>query len=96
MAPPFLGGPEGASDIAKPLIRCNILTHIDFMNIDVEGRDLAVLESHDWSVSPTIIAIEDEHFNPDKPTISETYNFLASKGYTLVGLAGLTLIWKLT
>lgn len=68
--------------------------HIDFMNIDVEGLDLEVLRSHDWSLPPEVIAVEDAHFNPDTPSISATYAFLREHGYKLEAMAGLTLIFR--
>jgi|SRR3989344_2775804 len=89
----------GASPVAfKPLAEIlteQKITHIDFLNIDVEGRDLQVLESHNWSIQPTVIAIEDDSFNPSQPTASPVYNFLSGKGYILAGFCGLTLVWKL-
>ena len=70
------------------------ITHIDFLNIDVEGMDLEVLQTHDWSVPTRVIAVEDETFNPDQPHANAMYTYLHEKGYALAGLAGLTLIFK--
>lgn len=33
--------------------------HIDFMKIDVEGLEYAVLKSYDWKVKPEVLVIED-------------------------------------
>ena len=66
---------------------------IDFMNIDVESMDLAVLESHDWSVRPHVIAIEDTGFDADAPMRSRIYAALREKGYRLRGFACQTLIF---
>lgn len=68
--------------------------HIDLLNIDVEGMDLAVLKSHDWSISTQVIAVEDRHFNVDEPSTSATYVFLREKGYVLVGMSRDTLIFS--
>ena len=80
----------------KPLsdiVREEKVTKIDFLNIDVEGRDLEVLRSYDWSIKPQAIAIEDEHFDPADAAASPVFAFLRDKGYTLAGLAGLTCVY---
>ncbi len=66
---------------------------IDLMNIDVEGMDLTVLRSHDWTVRPRVIAVEDSEFDPDAPARSPVYSFLRDKGYRLKGFARLTLVF---
>jgi FkbM family methyltransferase len=62
---------------------------IDFMSVDVEGMDLEVLQTHNWSNKPTVIAVEGNIGDP-------TSVFLKDKGYTLSGLAGLTMIFTLS
>lgn len=58
---------------------------VDFLSIDVEGLDLEVLQSNDWSrVSPRLIVIEDltrelDLILQDSPTKS----FLEGRGYRL-------------
>ena len=64
------------------------IDQIDFLTIDVEGMDLEVLETHDWSIKPTVIAIEASLGSP-------TQSLLEGKGYKFVGKAGLTLIFRL-
>lgn len=58
---------------------------VDFLTIDVEGLDLAVLESNDWSrVKPKLIVVED--LTKDLDLIlknSATKTYLESKGYRL-------------
>ena len=58
---------------------------IDFMNVDVEGMDLEVLQSNDWSFyKPLIIAVEE--LRSDLETIissSEIYKYLRGKKYYL-------------
>jgi FkbM family methyltransferase len=70
------------------------IAKIDFLNIDVEGLDFDVLKTHDWNIPTTVIAIEDETFNPDKPHENAIYAYLHEKGYVLAGLAGLTLLFR--
>ena len=60
------------------------IEHVDFLNIDVEGYDLDVLESNDWQRwNPNIIAIEDQNIELDAPQRSEIYQFLTGRGYFL-------------
>jgi len=54
---------------------------VDFLNIDCEGNDLAVLRSNDWSRwKPLVICVED---HAESWQQSETVRFLASVGYSL-------------
>lgn len=76
------------------ILKEQMVSKVDFLNVDVQGLDLEVLKSHDWSIVPTVIAVEDEQFNADKPQESAVYQFLADKGYALKGLCQLTLIFK--
>jgi FkbM family methyltransferase len=70
------------------------VTRIDYMNIDVEGMDLAVLESHAWDIRPRVISVEDASFSAERAHDSAIYDYLIKKGYELRGLTGLTLIFK--
>lgn len=82
----------------KPLsdiIKEQEITHIDLLNIDVEGLDFEALKTHDWSVLPRVIAIEDDSFDADAPHESEIYTFLHAKGYQLNSMAGNTLLFAL-
>lgn len=78
----------------RPL-RLEGISQIDFMNIDVQGLDLEVLETYDWSITPTVIAVEDEQFDATNPSLSGIYRFLTTKGYELKAFTGLTLIFKI-
>jgi FkbM family methyltransferase len=76
--------------ISRTRIRCAPLhtfligiEKIDFLNIDAEGQDVEILETYDWKIHPKVIAVEGEA------------PILESKGYQMVGKAGLTNIWKL-
>lgn len=68
---------------------------IDFMSIDVEGLDLAVLRSNDWSrFDPGYILVEDPGFKVEALNDSEIYNFLYSKGYKVVAQLKRTIIFS--
>ncbi len=90
----FLGEQKIEIRPLKDILKENNVCKIDFMNIDVEGLDLVVLKSHDWSILPNVIAVEDSIFNPDTPQKSEVYTFLREKRYTLISLSGETLIFE--
>ena len=71
-------------------------TKISFMSIDVEGLDLVVLQSNDWSrYCPTCVLVEAHDFDFKNIGQSEIYNFLTAKGYRLVSIIYITLIFKL-
>jgi len=76
--------------VAKPLKRIlaenlpNTIS-IDFMSIDVEGMDLEVLESNDWSkFRPGLILVEDSNFNPCECESSKIYKFLSAIDYKFI------------
>lgn len=90
----FIGSRKVPIVPLRTILDRNKIFHIDLLNIDVEGLDLQVLESHDWSIPTTVVAVEDRHFNPDQPDQSKIYTFLRSHGFVLKGLARDTLIFK--
>jgi FkbM family methyltransferase len=54
---------------------------IDFLDVDVEGHDLEVLESNDWKrFRPRLIVVEDEGLDPGK---SEIISMMKGHGYEL-------------
>ena len=54
---------------------------IDFMNVDVEGRDFEVLDSNDWKrFRPRVIVVEDEGLDPSESRIVRLMN---GHGYEL-------------
>jgi FkbM family methyltransferase len=56
---------------------------IDFLDVDVEGHDLEVLESNDWQrFRPKVIVVEDEELDPRESRIVRTMN---GHGYELCG-----------
>lgn len=71
--------------------------HIDFMNVDVEGLDLRVLQSNDWSkYKPDVIAIEGDNFAVENLSQSEIYIFLYNLGYKLKAFSLKTLFFEIT
>jgi hypothetical protein len=58
----------------------------DFMNLDVEGLELPILSSHDWSgPSPKVICCETISFSNSGKGIKDNkiINFLQQQGYLL-------------
>ena len=56
----------------------------DFLNVDVEGYDLEVLESNDWSRwRPSIVAVEDHGISLATPRDSATCRFMSMQDYAL-------------
>jgi len=54
---------------------------IDFLNVDVEGHDLEVLESNDWQrFRPRIVVVEDEALDAGKSVI---VGLMRTHGYEL-------------
>lgn len=77
---------------------------IDFLSIDVEGLDLDVLRSNDWSVYiPTFILVENnEEFNLESIHSDKIHTFLCSElvstygwGYKLVGRTKNTSLYQI-
>ena len=54
------------------------IDHIDYMKIDVEGHELNILRSYDWSVKPQLLRVEHKHLSGD-----EMDRILKRQGYTL-------------
>lgn len=58
--------------------------HINFMSVDVEGADLKVLKSNDWSkYSPSVLIVEAIGFDYENLFKSETIQYLKSKKYKI-------------
>ena len=69
-------------------------TQIDLLNIDVEGLDLEVLQSNDWSkFKPKVIIVEGTSFNFDCPNDNPIYSFLKKHSYNLYASTGLSLVF---
>ncbi len=70
--------------------------HIDFFTIDVEGLDLEVLRSNDWTrYAPSFVLVEDTDFQPERASDSEMYRFLKEQGYNIVAILRRTIIYQL-
>lgn len=70
-------------------------TKIDFINIDVEGMDLEVLESNDWGkYAPEYILIECRETSLEEMNNDPIYVFLKKKGYILIAKTFRTSIFK--
>lgn len=69
---------------------------IDFMSVDVEGLDLAVLRSNDWKLfSPTYVLAEDFFVETVEDALQcSIAAFLRSVGYVLIAKTAHTLIFK--
>lgn len=64
---------------------------IDFMNVDCEGHDLAVLRSNDWQpFAPRILAVEDWQDTEESPIVI----FLRERHYQMVAICQLTRIFR--
>lgn len=71
--------------------------NIDFMTVDVEGLDLEVLNSNDWTkYRPNYILAEDLSKNKiaDIPTHSKIYQLLATEDYELIAKSFNTLFFR--
>ena len=72
------------------------IEEIDFMNIDVEGFELSVLMSNDWSLySPKFIIIEILNTDLDDISNNDVYKYLYSKSYKLTSRLINSFIFKL-
>lgn len=68
---------------------------IDFISIDVEGLDFEVLESNNWDkYKPRYILAEMHNFDIENIKESFIYKFLVDKGYKLVSVSYITLIFQ--
>lgn len=67
---------------------------IDFMSIDVEGFDLKVLESNDWSkYRPRVLLVEDLDFSMSNAKESAVCSFLLKRNYSPISKAKNTLFF---
>lgn len=92
----YLGSEEIPLKSAQVLIDTNLPTGttIDLLSIDVEGLDLAVLETIDFTKnSPRVIVIEAHNFSVATCHASPIYQFLTKKGYRLSSIIQFSLIF---
>lgn len=72
--------------------------HIDFMSIDVEGYEIDVLKSNDWSkYKPDYLLVESLLFKGELINIKQcpVYKYLSTKGYSLIAKTYRTCFYKL-
>lgn len=92
----YLGKVEVTLSPAQTLIDTYVpnSTIIDLMSIDVEGLDLAVLETIDFNKNtPRVIVIEAHDFSVENCHKSSIYTLLAAKGYKLHSILHFSLIF---
>jgi len=66
----------------------------DFLNVDVEGLDLQVLQSLDWAKhQPQVVAVEIHGLNLGDPSSSPTVRFMQGLGYRLGSFVVMTAIF---
>lgn len=75
----------------RDIIKKSNIKYIDFMSIDVEGGELIVLETMDWSIPVYIIIIELDDRNNEKD--EKCRNLLKEKGFTFDRALGNNDIW---
>ena len=69
---------------------------IDLLSIDVEGLDLAILQSLDFdSYRPRLICVEIHDFDFERLSDEPVYRLLHSHGYRMVSMCLLTAIFRL-
>jgi hypothetical protein len=69
-------------------------TPIDFMSIDVEGYDLQVLQSSDWTrFRPACVLVEYSGFDLGKPAGEPIHSFLEKQDYRLFAKTFNTLLY---
>ncbi len=76
----------------EELLKANNVKHIDYISIDVEGMELNVLNSIDWSVDVSCFLIE-QFEDIDQLHNTDVYCFMHNKGYRAVAKYGRTVIY---
>ena len=99
----LMGRGEILEDILK--VECKALSdildkesvgHIDYMNVDCEGLDQAVLASNDWSRwKPDLITVEIHGLELIRPTENMTVRFLIDQNYKFIAFARPTAFFQL-
>jgi FkbM family methyltransferase len=78
----------------KDILQEEKISSIDVLSVDVEGLDIQVLATHDWTIPTHVIIVEDHGFQVAQKERSECYRFLSEKGYVLKALCGPSLIFE--
>jgi Methyltransferase FkbM domain len=70
---------------------------IDFMSVDVEGFDLQVLRSNDWSrYRPEFVLVEALEFNLERASQHPVHIFMNGIGYELAAKTLNTIFYRET
>ncbi|MBT4132647.1 MAG: FkbM family methyltransferase [Candidatus Marinimicrobia bacterium] len=78
----------------ESILSTNNITHIDYLNIDIEGCDTGVLHDINFrKYQPFVISVEDYANNIREIVKSEISVFMEENGYSLVSRAGPTSIF---
>ena len=75
----------------RDIIKKSKIEYIDLMSIDVEGGELVVLETMDWTIPIYIIIIELDNRNEKKD--NQCRDLLKEKGFTFDRILGSNDIW---
>ncbi|MGE4062000.1 MAG: FkbM family methyltransferase [Rhodospirillaceae bacterium] len=83
--------PDFAPGIQVPVKRLDTLLHrtignkpIELMSIDIEGGEMAALQTNDWDRwRPSVIMLECSNFSFDEPYLEPTVAYLHRMGYSL-------------
>lgn len=73
----------------------NKITKIDFMNIDVEGLEMEVLKSNDWTKWKPEYLLVEQCLEIDELIKSEIYLYLKALGYKCLDKVNRTAIYKI-
>jgi hypothetical protein len=81
--------------LSEILDRYNVPNNIDFFSIDVEGYDLSVIKSNDWSkYRPTIVLVEILDSSMHKIEQSDIGRFMSEIGYVVYGKCVHTVLFR--
>lgn len=79
----------------KDILKQYRVKKIDVLTIDVEGLDLEVLKSNNWSLyRPQVVIVEDAGFKFENIHMSKIYKYMQNNGYHLVAVTGNSTIYK--
>jgi len=59
-------------------IKLNMINHIDYMKVDVEGHEIEVFENYSWKIKPNFIKLEHSHIDTQK-----MQSILEKQGYVI-------------
>lgn len=90
----FLGATEVPVQTLASLFLAHGVSRIDLLDVDIEGGELEVLQSNDWSRwKPYIIIVEDRTLDLSTLQENKIYQFLTQLGYSLYASTKINLIF---